>query len=104
LDELAAALGPRGSWVEKFRAAYMAASEHYAREDEFFRSLLPQLPGPTLKMLAQHAEALEIASQVEKSLEIGYMSDALELTRRFRAIVQHNMIEEERDVFPLLAT
>jgi hypothetical protein len=104
LDDLVEALGSRAEWVEQFRAAYVAATNHYEREDEFFRSLLRQLPGPIDKMLAQHAEAIEIALHIEDLLTIGHVSDAMALTRRFRAIAQHNIIEEERDVFPLLAT
>ena len=104
LDDLGAALGSRADWVEQFRAAYAAATSHYEREDVFFRSLLRQLPGPLNKMLAQHAEAIEIALHIEDLVGIGHMSDAVALTRRFHAIAQHNIIEEERDVFPLLTT
>jgi len=53
-------------------------------------------------MLEQHAEVLEIGLQVEDSFGIGQTSDAMALIRRFLALAQHNIIEEERDVFPLL--
>ena len=53
------------------------------------------------KLRAQHAEALEIAARLPESLSAGQTADAIYLARRFLAIVQHNIIEEERDVFPL---
>jgi hypothetical protein len=101
LDQLLAALRSPAEVLGPFRAAYSAAAVHYAGEDEFFRGLLPELHGPAAKMLAQHAEALEIAAQVENSLATGQTSDAVSLMRRFHAVAQHNIIEEERDVFPL---
>jgi hypothetical protein len=100
LDNLLAGIYSRDA-IERFRVARNAAGRHYAKEDEFFRRLLPELPGPASKMLAQHAEVLEIAEQVEHSLEAGQTADAMELMRRFHAVAQHNIIEEERDVFPL---
>jgi hypothetical protein len=102
LDELLLVFGSSSEIVARFRAAHAAAAAHYSREDEYFRSLLAKLPIPVHKMLGQHAEVLEIGGQAENSLEIGQMADAVALIRRFHAIAQHNIIEEERDVFPLL--
>ena len=45
---------------------------------------------------------LEIASRLEESLAAGKEGDAGYLGRRLVAMAQHNMIEEERDVFPLV--
>ncbi|MBS1857826.1 MAG: hypothetical protein JST11_20825 [Acidobacteria bacterium] len=53
------------------------------------------------KLRAQHDEALEIAGRLEESQAAGHSRDVDYLLRRFLAIAQHNMIEEERDVFPL---
>jgi hypothetical protein len=102
LDELLSAVRSGADSVELFQAAQRAVADHYAREDEFLNALLPQFPHPAAKLLAQHAEALEIAAQAEHSLATGHRSDALSLIRRFHAIAQHNIIEEERDLFPLL--
>ena len=67
---------------------------HYAGEEKL-------LPGPDFdKMRAQHEEARELGVEVLRSLESGHAGDVERLTRRFVAIVQHNIIEEERDVFP----
>jgi hypothetical protein len=102
LDELAVALNTAADPIDVFRAAKDALTSHYAQEDEYFRTLVPELPVSSYKMLGQHGEVLEIAVQAEHSLEIGQMSDAMALMRRFHALAQHNIIEEERDVFPLL--
>jgi hemerythrin-like domain-containing protein len=58
-------------------------------------------PGLASKLTAQHDEALEIAARLDESLGAGATGDVLYLARRFLAIVQHNIIEEVRDVFPL---
>jgi len=50
---------------------------------------------------AQHEEASEISARLEESLAAGEATDVAYLARRFLAIARHNMIEEERDVFPL---
>jgi hypothetical protein len=104
LDELLSAIRS-GSLeaVDRFRDAHKAVTRHYRREDPFFEQLRPGFPDLCSKMLAQHAEVLEVAVQAETSLEMGQMADALTLMRRFHSIAQHNIIEEERDVFPLLA-
>ena len=104
LDELLLTLKSPTAVIDCFRAAYAAAADHYVAEDHFFRGLLPQFPEALNKMIQQHSEALEIAAHAEDSLNLGQTSDALHLIRRFHAIAQHNIIEEERDVFPLLAT
>jgi nucleotide-binding universal stress UspA family protein len=70
-------------------------ARHYEREEEFLASLHPMSAG---KLKGQHEEALEIAARLAESLDT---PDASYLARRFVAIVQHNIIEEERDVFPL---
>ncbi len=46
-------------------------------------------------------EALEIASRLEESIASGHATDVNSLARRLVALARHNMIEEERDVFPL---
>jgi hypothetical protein len=103
LDRLLSGNLSEAEIAERFRVAHEAVEAHYEREDPLFERLLPRFTDVCSKMLRQHADALEIAVQAEISLQIGQMADALALIRRFHAIAQHNIIEEERDVFPLLA-
>jgi hypothetical protein len=83
---------------EAFRHVHSLCERHYLREEAFLARLPDSLAA---KLRAQHAEALEIAGRIEESLSAGQTADAIYLARRFLAIVQHNIIEEERDVFPL---
>jgi hypothetical protein len=76
-----------------FRQAYVLCRDHYAHEQEFLEGAYPEA---ARKLGAQHAEVLEIAGHVE-----GSTSDTVYLVRRFVALAQHNIIEEERDFFPL---
>ena len=59
-------------------------------------------PALAAKVRGQHNEALEIAAHLEACLAASEAADVPYLGRRFLAIVQHNIIEEERDVFPLV--
>jgi hypothetical protein len=52
-------------------------------------------------MMAQHEEACEFGRALIEALECGDERDARLFLKRFRAIVEHNMIEEERDLFPI---
>ena len=89
LDRLAAD-GSR----ESFAAAWRLLAAHYAREE---RELFALHPGAfTAKLIAQHDEVRELAGHLETAGE-----DWPQLARRFLAIAQHNIIEEERDFFPL---
>ena len=69
---------------------------HYRAEEEFIAMLAVQEPAVAAKLRAQHEEALEIAAHLEDPLA----ADEPYLRKRLMAIVQHNIIEEERDVFP----
>jgi hypothetical protein len=89
--------------VELFREAARLAAEHYRAEESFLRALAEYEPTLAVKLAAQHAEVLEIAVGLEESVAAGQTSDALRLARRFQALAQHNIIEEERDVFPVAA-
>jgi hypothetical protein len=84
-----------------FRRVTALAAHHYGREAAFLGVLETHQPAVAAKLAAQHAEALELAAHVEDSLAANQAVDAFHLARRFLAIVRHNMIEEERDVFPL---
>lgn len=69
---------------------------HFRHEEEFLKQLAVHEPEVAAKLRSQHEEALEIAGHLEDPLS----SDAPYLKKRLVAIVQHNIIEEERDVFP----
>jgi len=78
------------------------ASAHYRSEQAFLDALSHEEPALAAKIAAQHAEALEIAAHLEEALAAGQARDVARLVRSFHAITQHNIIEEERDVFPLV--
>jgi hypothetical protein len=80
---------------EALRRATELCRRHYSAEDEVLARIHP---GAAAKIRAQHEEAMEIAARVDESLA---SPDLMFLARRFVAIAQHNIIEEERDVFPL---
>jgi hypothetical protein len=46
---------------------------------------------------------MEIAGHLATALAGSDEAEALRLVRRFHAMAQHNLIEEERDVFPVAA-
>ena len=69
---------------------------HYRNEEEFLTQLAVHEPAVAAKLRSQHEEALEIAGYLGDPHD----TDAAYLQKRLVAIVQHNIIEEERDVFP----
>jgi hypothetical protein len=101
LDDLAGAIRSGLELADCFRRAGGHARLHYRRENAFLDRLALDEPGLAAKMGAQHADALELSARFEEALAEGQAGDALSLARRFLAVAQHNIIEEERDVFPL---
>jgi hypothetical protein len=101
LDELFAAIHSRSEFLEHLRRAQRLAEQHYAAEEGLLAEIAKHEPAVAEKLAAQHAEALEMAAGVEQAASAGQGSDARQLAKRFHAIAQHNIIEEERDVFPL---
>ncbi len=102
LDRLHAALkaGDLAAARTAFAEAWARASAHYGREDRaLFAALRRHLPVLAVKMEAQHAEAREYAAHLVNP-EVTER-DWLLIARRYWAISQHNIIEEERDVFSL---
>lgn len=77
-------------------------ARHYLTEERFLAALGAGDPKLAAKLRAQHDETSEIAGRLLESLDAGNAAEALYLSRRFVAIAQHNIIEEERDVFPLV--
>jgi hypothetical protein len=86
---------------EQFRRIKLLLTQHYCREEAFIARLRTIEPRFADKLKAQHGEALEIADRLAESLDLGEAGDAAYLARRLLAIAQHNIIEEERDAFPL---
>ena len=102
LDRLAVALtsGSTAAARTAYAEAWRLAREHYAGEEGlFFTAVRPQLPALTEKMERQHGEARELAGHLEDP-DLPE-SEWLWLARRWLAITQHNIIEEERELFPL---
>jgi hypothetical protein len=92
LDSLPSSSAP--DFATAFDSALALVLSHYEAEERAF-------PGPRFdKMRAQHAEARELGREAMESLRAGQAHDVERLSTRFAALVRHNMIEEERDVFP----
>ncbi len=100
LDRLADAIRS-GEPADQFRVVARLARAHYRTEEPFLQRLSEISPVVGAKMSMQHADGVEIASRLEEAIGEGNRRDVLLLARRFHALVQHNIIEEERDVFPL---
>ena len=101
LDALSTAIRSGDGIAESLARASGLAHRHYRREQPFLDRLAMYEPALAGKLGAQHEEASEMASRFEEALAAGQTRDMLALARRFHAIAQHNIIEEERDVFPL---
>lgn len=85
-----------GEFIAEFRAAERALRAHYGKEDVHWRFLA------AAKMVQQHEEVLELANGVEEALGAGHSQDGMAIVKRFIALASHNLIEEERDWFPLV--
>ncbi len=84
-----------------FQEALPAILAHYREEEPFLAVLAGKSVPLASKIAGQHAEAREIATRLEEAIAEGRDADVRMLTRRFHAIAQHNIIEEERDLFPI---
>jgi len=103
LDRLGQTVAAGQIDTDLLRSVGDAIAKHYANEEEFLISLFAQDPALAAKLRAQHDEVLEIASRLQESVAGGKEGDIGYLGRRLVAMAQHNMIEEERDVFPLVS-
>ena len=97
LDALEAALQAREPVAGCLAEVAEAVERHAVREARFWELLRRHAPAMAAKLADQHAQEREA---------LGYFADAgdgdqLRLARRYLALVEHNLIEEERDVFPL---
>ncbi len=84
--------------AQAIRALAGVLARHYSTEERFLVALEIRDARLAAKLRGQHEEALEIAARLLESVAT---ADAEYLKRRLVAIAQHNIIEEERDVFPL---
>ncbi len=100
LDALAESVASGAIHMDAFRRARQLCIRHYAREEAFLARLAARDAALAAKLRGQHDEALELAAAFEEAESAGQSRDVLYLVRRFLAIVRHNIIEEERDVFP----
>jgi hypothetical protein len=97
LDTLTAAqeLG-ESALLGAFLSARAAAEAAFEAEELAFGSLGPEYADEIAKMRAQHEYAREAASAV---MDASGAAELHRLVSQFRAIAQHNLIEEQRDVF-----
>ncbi len=93
LDALARSLNSGLPDFGAFHRAWTLLRAHCPRERDVLAAIHPEA---ARKIAAQYAEALELASHIDEP-----SGDTVDLARRFVAIVQHTMIEVERDLFPL---
>jgi|ERR1051326_1657591 hypothetical protein len=101
LDCLAKSVADGAMDLAAFRRVHDLCVRHYEREEAFLIWLGASDIALAEKLRGQHDEALELAARLEEAVLAGDIADGVYLVRRFLAIAQHNMIEEERDVFPL---
>ena len=101
LDALQSAIAGGGDVPGLLRSCADLARAHYEREAQFLDCLVSYEPAVTHKLRGQHEEAIEMAALFDEAIAAGQGRDAALLARKFHAIAQHNIIEEERDVFPL---
>jgi hypothetical protein len=89
--------------VDAFQRVQWLCIRHYEREEVLLVWLGAWDAALAAKLRGQHDEALELASRLQEAVIAGQARDEMYLAKRLLAIAQHNIIEEERDVFPLAA-
>ena len=104
LDSFALSIGRGSLDMNAFRVAHELCVRHYEHEGVVLARLAARDAPLATKLQGQHDEAMEIAAHLMDAERCGQSADMTYLARRFLAIAQHNIIEEERDVFPLLTT
>lgn len=100
LDALIEALrdGDALAALELFRAGWRRAEPHLEAEEQvLFPALRAGFGKLVAKMEEQHAQVREAAT----ALEAAGAADFIALGKRFHALLQHHLIEEERDLIAL---
>ena len=103
LDALIEAIQANADYLEILTKTEELLAEHYAEEKPLLEKLKATSPRMAAKMIGQHNEVTEIAGHVDDALDRSQHEDALRLLKRFHAMAQHNIIEEERVMFPAAA-
>ena len=101
IDRLAQAIRFGNIQAGPIRELVELIARHYSTEEQFLAACGADDPKLASKLRAQHDEAAELAQRLLESLEGENAAEIVYLSRRFMAIAQHNIIEEERDLFPL---
>jgi hemerythrin HHE cation binding domain-containing protein len=102
LDSLAGSVAFGAIDMRAFRQVHRLCIRHYEREESFLVRLGERDGALATKLRAQHDEALELAARLQEAVTADQSGDGMYLARRFLAITRHNIIEEERDVFPFV--
>lgn len=100
LDALIEALRDRDATaaLELFRAAWRRAEPHFEAEEQIlFPAVRAGFGKLVAKMEEQHAQVREAAA----ALQVAGAADLIALGKRFHALLQHHLIEEERDLITL---
>jgi hypothetical protein len=100
LESLAGAIALRTVNADALKRLEALCIRHYEAEEHFLVWLAARDAACAAKLRSQHDEAIELTTRLYEALLAAHQGDALYLARRLVAIVQHNIIEEERDVFP----
>jgi hypothetical protein len=86
---------------EDFEAIAALALETFAAEERLFDArLAARFPTLTAKMRAQHDYARELIEAARGAVSA---NEFIRLAGHFRALAQHNLIEEDRDLLRLAA-
>jgi hypothetical protein len=100
LEYLTEAIGSLTVNVDAVKRLEALCLRHFKNEEAFLIWLAARDAPCAAKLRGQHDEAIELAARLHEAQLAGQARDAMYLARRLLAIVQHNIIEEERDVFP----
>ena len=103
LDALIEAVNANTDYLAILTRTEELLDEHYAAEKPLLEKLKKHSPKLAAKMMAQHNEVLEIGGHLDNAIDRLQVEDALRLVKRFHALAQHNIIEEERVMFQAAA-
>jgi hypothetical protein len=104
LDSIAESLVSGELEINAVERAHLLCIRHYQHEEAFLLWLAERDAPLAAKLRGQHEEALELAGHLLQDAGVAaQVAERVYLARRFLAITRHNIIEEERDVFPFVA-
>jgi hypothetical protein len=103
LDALIAAVKANADYLDILTKTEELLDEHYAAEKPLLEKLKKHAPKLSAKMTSQHNEVLEIGGHLDNAIDRSQHEDALRLVKRFHALAQHNILEEERVMFQAAA-